>query len=384
MTTTPNNPMKQPHEEVLRTFTPPPRVHRLNPRAVIVTLGGLGILLAFGLIFTLVDRARLARQQLEKGLSRVNPDALEQGPIGKLPSDYTFAIPPKPQPVPEKVEPAPEKPEPPKSPPPIDPEMLKRIAALRKEMEEAIDSPVVFGSVRKTRDLAAANRPASSSTAAADNAGTEVAASLRRPSSPYMIQAGTIIPAALVTAINSDLPGHIVGQVTNQVYDSIAGKHLLVPQGSRLVGRYDNEVLNGQNRILIIWQRLILPNGNSIVIDPMPGTDAAGVSGIADRVDYHLSRLAGATLLSTLFAFGGNLAANANQSDEQAAIAGQTVAEQASRVGGRIIDRELEVKPTITIRAGMPINVLVVKDLKLEPYGDMRPIARRQTEGSQR
>jgi len=179
---------------------------------------------------------------------------------------------------------------------------------------------------------------------------------------------------------NSDLPGHIVGQVTNHVYDSIAGRHLLVPQGSRLVGRYDNEVLNGQNRILIIWQRLILPNGNSIVIDPMPGTDAAGVSGIADRVDYHAARLAGATLLSTLIALGGNLAANANQSDEQAAITAQTITEQASRVGGRIIDRELEVKPTITIRAGMPINVLVVKDMKLEPYGDLRRTAWNRSE----
>jgi len=372
MTMTPNIPSKQPPEEVLRTFTPPPRVHRLNPRAVIVMLGGVGILLAFGLIVTLVDRARLARQQFEKELSRVNPDALDQGPIGKLPSDYTFAIPPKRVPPPERVEPAPEKPEPPK-PAPIDPEMLKRIAALRKEMEEAIDSPVVFGNVRKTHDLAAANRPVSSSAATPDSTtATEVSASLRRPSSPYMIQAGTIIPAALVTAINSDLPGHIVGQVTNHVYDSIVGRHLLVPQGSRLVGRYDNEVLNGQNRILIIWQRLILPNGNSIVIDPMPGTDAAGVSGVADRVDYHAARLAGATLLSTLIALGGNLAANANQSDEQAAITAQTVAEQASRVGGRIIDRELEVKPTITIRAGMPINVLVVKDMKLEPYGEQR------------
>lgn len=377
---TPNIPNKQPPEEVLRTFTPPPRVHRLNPRAVVVVLGGVGILLAFGLIVTLVDRARLARQQFDKGLSRVNPDALDQGPIGRLPSDYTFAIPPKPVPPPERIEPAPEKPEPPK-PPPIDPEMLKRIAALRKEMEEAIDSPVVFASVRKTRDLAAANRPVATTAGASDGTdATEVAASLRRPSSPYMIQAGTIIPAALVTAINSDLPGHIVGQVTNHVYDSIAGRHLLVPQGSRLVGRYDNEVLNGQNRILIIWQRLILPNGNSIVIDPMPGTDAAGVSGIADRVDYHVARLAGATLLSTLFALGGNLAANANQSEEQAAIAAQTVAEQASRVGGRIIDRELEVKPTITIRAGMPINVLVVKDMKLEPYGNRYRAAWNRTE----
>ncbi len=381
MTTTPDTSGKRLPEEALRTFTPPPPVHRLNPRAVIVTLGGVGLLLAFSLIFALVDRARLAREQLEKGLARVNLDTLEQGPIGKLPSDYTFAIPPKPEPQAPKVEQAPEKPKPPKEPPPIDPEMLKRIAALRKEMEEAIDSPVVFGSVRKTRDLAAANRPVATTSGASDDTdATEVAASLRRPSSPYMIQAGTIIPAALVTAINSDLPGHIVGQVTNHVYDSIAGRHLLVPQGSRLVGRYDNEVLNGQNRILIIWQRLILPNGNSIVIDPMPGTDAAGVSGIADRVDYHVARLAGATLLSTLFALGGNLAANANQSEEQAAIAAQTVAEQASRVGGRIIDRELEVKPTITIRAGMPINVLVVKDLKLEPYGNRYRTAWNRTE----
>jgi len=372
MTTTHHTPEKLPPDQALRSFTSPPDVRRLNQKSVIVTLAVLGFILAFGLILALVDREHLARSARERdnGMARTTDEVLD-GPIGSLPSDYTFNIPRKPEPQPEKIELREEKPEPPKEPPPVDAETLKRIAALRKEMDDAIASPVVFANVRKTRDLAQANRAVLSSAQASDAASaTEVGASLRRPSSAYLIQAGTIIPAALVTAINSDLPGHIVGQVTNNVFDSITGEHLLVPQGSRLVGKYDNEVLNGQNRILIIWQRLILPNGNSIVIDPMPGTDAAGVAGIADRVDYHFTRLAGATLLSTLIALGGNLAANSNRSDEQAPIAAQTVAEQASRVGGRIVDRELDVKPTITIRAGMPINVLVVKDLKLEPYGD--------------
>lgn len=171
-----------------------------------------------------------------------------------------------------------------------------------------------------------------------------------------------------MTAVNSDLPGSVVGIVTTNIYDSARGRYLLIPQGARLVGHYDHHVLNGQNRILMIWQRLVLPNGDSMVIDPMPGTDSTGVSGMADRVDYHIAQLARATLLSTLVALGGNLAADTTRSEGQAAIAAQTLAQQASRVGQRIVDRELDVKPTITIRSGMPFNVLVVKDLELVPY----------------
>ena len=130
-----------------------------------------------------------------------------------------------------------------------------------------------------------------------------------------------------------------LGPFTANVYDSVSGRFLLIPQGTRMIGRYSSEVLNGQNRVLIAWQRLILPNGNSIVLEAMSGTDAAGVAGMADRVDYHLDRLAAATLLSTLIALGGNLSVNTQRDSEQLDIVGTTVAQQASRVGQRIIDR---------------------------------------------
>ena len=199
---------------------------------------------------------------------------------------------------------------------------------------------------------------------------------LRPPVSPYELKAGSVIPAALVTAINTDLPGDVIAQVTENVYDSATGDHLLVPQGARLLGRYQSLVGNGQNRALLAWQRLIYPDGRSIALGGMPGTDEAGASGVADRVDYHLDKLAAATALSTAIAYGGNLARGrqggygGNYGSQD--VIGDTVAQQADRVGSRIIDRQLDVQPTITVRQGWPLRVLVNKDLVLAPY-DRQP-----------
>ena len=188
------------------------------------------------------------------------------------------------------------------------------------------------------------------------------------PRSPYEIKAGTIIPAALVTPINSDLPGDVIGQVTVNLYDTVTGRYLLIPQGSRLIGRYNSEVLKGHDRALIAWQRLILPNGYSMIPEAMPGTDAADVAGMADQVDWHTKQLAGATLLSTLIALGGNYASGIDRDSRELSIVGETVAQDASRIGQRVIDRELDRKPTIMVRAGRPFNVLVNKDLEMAPY----------------
>jgi type IV secretion system protein TrbI len=114
---------------------------------------------------------------------------------------------------------------------------------------------------------------------------------LLNPISKYELKAGSIISGALLTAINTDLPGAVIGQVTENVYDTATGNYLLIPQGSKLLGKYQSLVSNGQNRALVVWQRLIYPNGNSIVLDGMPGTDEAGMSGLADKVDYHLDKL---------------------------------------------------------------------------------------------
>jgi type IV secretory pathway VirB10-like protein len=198
---------------------------------------------------------------------------------------------------------------------------------------------------------------------------------LAPPVSPYELKAGTLIPGALVTAINTDLPGDIIGQVTENVYDTRTGKYLLVPQGARLLGKYSSLVANGQNRALIVWTRLILPNGNSMVLEGMPGTDGGGQAGLNDKVDYHMDKIAGAVGLTTAIAYAGNQARsrngnNGNYGNNNQDVIGDTVAQQANRVGEKFIDREMDVQPTITIRAGWKFNVLVNKDMVLAPYVD--------------
>lgn len=191
---------------------------------------------------------------------------------------------------------------------------------------------------------------------------------LTPPASPYEIQAGTVIPGALMTGINSDLPGQIIGTVTQNVFDSVTGKYLLIPQGSRLLGRYSSVVGNGENRVLVAWQRLILPNGDSIVLDAMPGTNQEGQSGLHDQVNYHFAKLAQAAALSTAIAYGGNLAINPNSTSTNQDVVGNTIAQEGSQIGQKIIDRQLNVQPTITIRPGWPFRVLVNTDMVLKPY----------------
>ncbi len=189
----------------------------------------------------------------------------------------------------------------------------------------------------------------------------------RPPRSPYAVQAGSTISAALVTALNSDQPGRVVAQVTEDVYDSVTGEHLLIPQGARLLGTYDAATTHGDQRLLIVWNRLIMPNGWSIALRGMPGTDAAGVSGVRDSVDAHLGRIAVASLLSGAL----SVAANEAESDDEDRLTesvGDAAAQEAARVGARIVDRELSVRPTLRIRAGATVRVLVSQDIVLRPY----------------
>lgn len=193
---------------------------------------------------------------------------------------------------------------------------------------------------------------------------------LLNPISQYELKAGSVIPGALVTAINTDLPGEVIGQVTENVYDTATGDYLLIPQGSKLLGKYQSLVTNGQNRALVVWQRLIYPNGNSIALDGMPGTDETGMAGLQDQVDYHFDKLAEATALSTAIAYAGNLARNPQSSNgySNGDVIGDAVAQEANRIGENIIEKQLDVQPTITIRQGWPLRVLVSKDMVLAPY----------------
>jgi type IV secretion system protein VirB10 len=190
---------------------------------------------------------------------------------------------------------------------------------------------------------------------------------LRTPSSPYEVMAGTIISASLITGLNSDLPGEVTAQVTENVYDTVTGKILLIPQGSRLIGSYDSVIAFGQSRALLVWQRIIMPDGSSIQIDNLPATDAAGYVGLEDEVDYHTWTLLKGIALSTLLGVGTQVTFGNSQSDLVQAIA-QSTQESTNQAGQRIVEKDLNVQPTITVRPGWPLRVIVNKDLVLRPY----------------
>jgi type IV secretion system protein VirB10 len=210
------------------------------------------------------------------------------------------------------------------------------------------------------RKLAFMNAPFDRRTTSADR--------LSRPASPYVLQAGTVIPAALITGLRSDLPGQIAAQVTENVYDTPTGGSLLIPQGAKLIGVYDSQVSFGQSRLLLVWTRLILPNGYSIVLERQPGTDATGQAGLEDGVDHHWGSLFKAALLSTILAVGTELGSDQNDSDIVRALRRGT-GDTLNQAGQQIVRRNLNIQPTLTIRPGYPVRVIVTRDLVLQPYG---------------
>lgn len=197
---------------------------------------------------------------------------------------------------------------------------------------------------------------------------TASAEALQAPISPYTVQAGAVIAAAMVTGLRSDLPGQITAQVTENVYDSPTGRILLIPQGSRLIGQYDAEVAFGQSRALLVWNRLILPNGRSIILERQPGADASGYAGLEDEVDNHWGQLFRGAALSTLLSIGAEAGTSSDESDLLQAIRRGT-SDSISQTGRQVVGRSLNIQPTITIRPGFPVRVIVTRDLALEPYG---------------
>ncbi|WP_394890414.1 TrbI/VirB10 family protein [Mesorhizobium sp. AaZ16] len=190
---------------------------------------------------------------------------------------------------------------------------------------------------------------------------------LQTPVSPHQVMAGSVIAASLITGINSDLPGLVVAQVTENVYDTVTGGVLLIPQGSRLIGTYDSVVAFGQRRALLVWQRILLPDGSSIEIDNLPATDSAGYAGLEDKVDFHTWRLIKGIALATLLGVGTELSLGENESDLVRAIR-ESAQQNVNRAGQRITEKNLDIQPTITVRPGWPLRVIVHKDLMLRPY----------------
>ena len=365
----------------------PPRVVRLS-RTV---LGGLAVITAIGiggaLIFALQDRpVRDRPSELFTTENRPTADELR-----RLPSDYSGvpqlgpALPGdlgRPilrtqdagQPVPASPMPGP------------DPTEQRRLAeeeaARTSEVFFATQSPNVpsgFASPSSAppssfpapqpsqvgpqsdqdRQLAFLNAPVDRRIVAPDR--------VTPPASPFVLQAGSIIPAALVTGIRSDLPGLIVAQVTQNVYDSPSGRYLLLPQGSRLIGEYDNGVGFGQRRILLVWTRIILPDGHSIVLERQPGADSAGYAGLEDGVDHHWGGVLRAAVLSTLLNIGAEL--GTDDDDPIASAIRDGAQDTIGDAGREIVRRQIDIPPTLTIRPGFPVRVIVTRDLILEPQG---------------
>ena len=190
---------------------------------------------------------------------------------------------------------------------------------------------------------------------------------LQAPASPYVVQAGTLIAGALLTGIRSDLPGQITGQVTENIYDSPTGQTLLIPQGAKLIGVYDSQVSFGQSQVLLVWTRLIMPNGQSIVLERQPGADPQGFSGLQDEVDNHWGELFKAAFLSTLLSVGSGAGTSGQENDLVQAIR-QGASNSISQTGQQIVGRQLNIQPTLTIRPGFPVRIIVNRDLVLAPY----------------
>lgn len=198
--------------------------------------------------------------------------------------------------------------------------------------------------------------------------GTRANTATRRvtaPASPYVLQAGSVIAAALITGVRSDLPGQITAQVTQNVYDSPTGRALLIPQGARLIGTYDSEVSVGQTRVLLAWDRLILLDGRSIALERQPGADGAGQAGLQDQTDNHWGAMAKAALLSTLLGVGAELGSDSDGDLVRALRRGMQ--DTVNQTGQQVVRRQLDVQPTLTLRPGLPLRVVVTRDLVLEP-----------------
>lgn len=380
----------------MRLRPEPPRVTRLSRKV----LASLGLIASIGvgsaLIYALQTRHQGQSQELYSTDSRSTPDGL-----AGLPKDYTGVPklgPPLPgdlgrpilnAPTGGAVSAAGGAPGGPVGPSPEEQRRLQELDAARTarlfastETRPANNPPAAGQSTASTspqadltslglapqpgtpsaqdRQLAFLNQAPDKRTVSPDR----VAA----PASKNVLQAGAVISAALITGIRSDLPGQITAQVTENIYDSPTGHILLIPQGTRVVGQYDNGVGFGQRRILLVWNRLIFPNGRSIVLERQPGADAEGYAGLEDGVDYHWGELFKAAVLSTILSVGAEAGSSGEESDIVRALR-QGASNSVSQTGQQIVQRQLNIAPTLTIRPGFPVRVLVTRDLVLEPYG---------------
>ncbi|BCX53378.1 TrbI/VirB10 family protein [Comamonas thiooxydans] len=388
----------------------PRPVTRLNRRTLAILAGGLSVAVLGALMWSLQPQRRGAGEQTE--LYNVDRVSKSEG-LDALPADYSKLPPPLPASAPELGPPLPGD---------LGPAIVKSQQpataahaapghdpndALRKEAEAAAASSVFFRSgsqkaapvaqtqVAAAPDFAAnaafdplAAGPASTAAQPADptavqnrqdqkeafqKAGTTEtrnSGNLTLPASPYQVMAGTVVAGALVTGIKSDLPGDVIATVTEPVYDTATGKFLLIPQGSRILGKYNSQVSYGQSRVQVVWNRIILPDTSSLTLDNLAGTDPAGYAGLEDDVDWHWDRIFAGAALTTLLGIGAELAAPENRQDgDRVIIAGRdSLQDTVNQVGQEVTRRNLNIQPTLTERPGLPVRIIVNRDLVLRPY----------------
>jgi type IV secretory pathway VirB10-like protein len=416
---------KTPPENVTLRAQPRP-VTRLNRRMLAALVGGLAVAVLGATLWSLQSKQRRGGAEPTE-LYNVDRVARSEG-LAQLPTDYSKLPPKLPPEVPQLGGPLPGdlggpvlkaeqraqgygQPQ-----PGHDAAEAERLARL-KEVEAAVGSSVFFRSSGQRAGAAAptststlaqlapaaglnvntafdslAAGPASTAAQSADptvvqnrqdqkeaflsKAGstqTRNSGNLQMPASPYQVMAGTVIAAALVTGIKSDLPGDVIATVTEPIYDTATGKFLLIPQGARLLGKYNSQVSYGQSRVQVVWNRVILPDTYSFQLDNLVGSDPAGYAGLEDGVDWHWDRVFAGAALTTLLGVGAELAAPENRNGgDRVVIAGRdSLKDSVNQVGQEMTRRNMNIQPTLTERPGLPVRVIVNRDLVLRPYQPM-------------
>ena len=377
-------PVDQEQQAIARTLSlrgPAKPVARVSRKALIVTGGVLAIGVAAALAWSLRERERSVAQPV------FQPAASPPEAISGLPRDYLrrgeapVLGPPLPGDLGRPMlsaqrarglEAPASSSDPALSQPPPIPRPADRTMSPDKTVQarEAARSAGLFASVAPGR--AGPPSPAAPLDVAGARVVDERATSperLQAPASPYLLQAGSIIPAALVTGLRSDAAGLANAHLSQDVFDSLGGHHLLIPAGSRLIGQYETATHVGQSRLSVAWTRLILPSGRSIMLDKLPGADAQGMAGLEDGVDRHGKAVLAAAALSTVLAIGAEAGQSSGGDDLERAIR-RGASQSISDVGQQAVGRSLALTPTLTIRPGAPLRVLLSRDLVLEPYDE--------------
>jgi type IV secretory pathway VirB10-like protein len=391
-----------------RLSAPRVPVVRLNRRVLYVIGGTLVVVVLAGLVALRAQGSRLAHDA-NSHASRLPAPAGERW-FDKVPDREPLAQPASPWPAPAPALP-------PASPPPAKTLTDAELEAQRREraLRAAMAAPIAAAAFEARSAIARgggaeraaagtdAGRPPAAIVPAAALAVHQAAAAgvapaprsvgpppdrpevlpaaVRAPVSRYEVKAGTIIPAVLLPGVNSDLPGQLIAQVREPVFDTESGQYLLVPQGARLIGLYDHQVAYGQERVLVTWKRVIFPNGSSLSLkDGMPGTDPAGAAGFSDQVNHHLVRVFGHALLLSVLSAGVQLSqipsfGQGFTGPTAGNVLGAAVGQELGQTSSELIRRGMNIAPTIEIRPGYAFNVMVTQDLVFPgPYDEtMRP-----------